>query len=53
MTRQENKNWKSTSEKYVVYGYLAIVTVLFGWHMVDKIIKFSEVSEAFPTWQLM
>lgn len=55
MARQEKDDspWSSTGEKYVAYGYLTIVTVLFGWHMVDKIIKFSEVSETFPTWQLM
>ncbi len=55
MVEQEenDSSWKSPGEKYVTYGYLTIVIVLFGWHMVDKITKFSEVAEAFPTWQLM
>ena len=55
MAGQEEKKslWNSPGEKYVAYGYLTIVIVLFGWHVVDKIVKFSKVSETFPTWQLM
>lgn len=53
MTKQEDKKWESRSEKYVAYGFMTIVIVLFALHIIDKIVKFSKVSETFPTWQLM
>ena len=47
MTRKERM------QMWLAYSFAGYATFMLGWHIIDKIVKFSTVSEQFPTYQFM